>query len=155
MESLSDHIEKHLRNLLEQAEHGVLEIQRRELADQFECAPSQINYVLETRFTTRRGYVVETRRGGGGYIRIMQLSWQPAEELAGVIQREIGESLSQREAEHLLLRLVDAQLLNNRQAAMVRAALEQEVEKISVPFQDVLRALVLRAILTVLLERRG
>lgn len=155
MESLADHIEQHLRNLLEQAKHGILEIQRRELADHFDCAPSQINYVLETRFTTQRGYIVETRRGGGGYIRIMQLTWQPAEELAEIIQQEIGESLGQREAEHLLLRLVDARLISNREAAMVRAALEQEVEKISVPFRDVLRAMVLRAILTVLLEPRG
>ena len=72
MARLSDMIEEFIKALLEES-NGQLELQRNELADYFECAPSQINYVLATRFSLDRGYYIESRRGGGGYIRIIRL----------------------------------------------------------------------------------
>ena len=72
MARLSDVIEEFIKSLLKESE-GQLELQRNELADFFECAPSQINYVLATRFTLNHGYYIESRRGGGGYIRIVRL----------------------------------------------------------------------------------
>ena len=72
MARLSDMIEDFINALLNESD-GQLELQRNELADYFECAPSQINYVLATRFSVDRGYYIESRRGGGGYIRIIRL----------------------------------------------------------------------------------
>ena len=71
MSQLSDTIERFIMELM--AEDGEAELQRNKLASQFQCAPSQINYVISTRFTSQQGYVVESRRGGGGYIRIIRL----------------------------------------------------------------------------------
>ena len=69
--NMSDIIESYLKQILQQEEH--VEISRSEIADQFQCVPSQINYVINTRFTPQKGYIVESKRGGGGYIRIMKL----------------------------------------------------------------------------------
>ena len=65
MRNISDIIEKHLKKILQQSNCGAVEIQRSELADKFQCVPSQINYVISTRFTTEKGYIVESKRGGG------------------------------------------------------------------------------------------
>ena len=69
----SDSIEEYIKELLGQS--GTAEIQRSNLADAFQVVPSQINYVIKTRFTESRGYIVESKRGGGGYIRIVKI-WQ-------------------------------------------------------------------------------
>ena len=73
MSDVSNNIEKFLLNMLNKTENGVLEIGRNVLASRFNCAPSQINYVLSTRFTPYRGYYIESRRGGAGYVRIVHL----------------------------------------------------------------------------------
>lgn len=66
MGNLADRIEEYLKQILEKTTEGYIVLQRSELAGEFECVPSQINYVLDTRFTVERGYLVESRRGGGG-----------------------------------------------------------------------------------------
>lgn len=66
MGNLTQDIERYLKSLLDQADEGVLVVQRSVLSEMFCCVPSQINYVLRTRFTPTNGYIVETRRGGGG-----------------------------------------------------------------------------------------
>ena len=70
---ISDLIANFLQDSLEEAENGVLEVQRSDLAQRFNCVPSQINYVMSTRFSPERGYIVESRRGGNGYIRITRV----------------------------------------------------------------------------------
>ena len=72
MAKLTNSIEEYIIKLLESSD-GIVEIQRSLLAEHFSCAPSQINYVLTTRFTPYKGYFVESRRGGGGYIRIVEV----------------------------------------------------------------------------------
>ena len=84
MATLSDSIERYLKGRLSKAVEGVIEIRRSEVAEQFDCVPSQINYVLETRFTPQRGYYVESRRGGGGYIRIMESLRAPLSDDVGI-----------------------------------------------------------------------
>ena len=76
MRLLSDSIEDFIKALMEdeQDQQQAIELRRNELAEHFQCAPSQINYVLATRFTPDHGYVIESRRGGGGYIRILRLA---------------------------------------------------------------------------------
>ena len=71
MARMSDIIEDFIKQLINETD-GSIEIQRNELANYFKCVPSQINYVIDTRFTTERGYYVESRRGGGGYIKIQR-----------------------------------------------------------------------------------
>ena len=70
---ISDLIASFLQDSLDTAENGVLEVQRSELAQRFNCVPSQINYGMSTRFSPERGYIVESRRGGNGYIRITRV----------------------------------------------------------------------------------
>src|SRR5699024_12829864 len=71
--SISDIIEQYLKKILQQNEEKMIEIKRSEIADQFQCVPSQINYVINTRFTIEKGYQIESKRGGGGYIRIIRI----------------------------------------------------------------------------------
>ena len=73
MKNISDIIENYLKQIMEMNESEVVEIKRNEIADKFQCVPSQINYVINTRFTIEKGYVVESKRGGGGYIRIIKV----------------------------------------------------------------------------------
>ena len=68
--SLVNEIEAYLKSLLKESPEGAIEVRRKDVAEIFNCAPSQVTYVLNTRFNVRRGYLVESRRGGGGYIRI-------------------------------------------------------------------------------------
>lgn len=72
MRNISDIIEQYLKQVIDLSNNNVIEIKRNEIADRFECVPSQINYVINTRFTLERGFVVESKRGGGGYIRIIK-----------------------------------------------------------------------------------
>ena len=73
MPNISDIIEQYLKQVLELSEREIVEIRRSEIADKFQCVPSQINYVINTRFTVERGYLVESKRGGGGFIRIAKV----------------------------------------------------------------------------------
>ena len=116
MSSLSDLIEQYLREQLARAES--IEIQRRQLARMFRCVPSQINYVLETRFNIHRGYLVYSRRGGGGFIRITRINWEPHPDLPRRLEEVIGSECSQEDG-RLLYRLVEAEVLTENEAALV------------------------------------
>jgi len=116
---------------------AAIELQRVDLAERFGCAPSQINYVLVTRFTPARGFMVESRRGGGGYIRLVRL---PAEARATV-----PDQCDQATAEQHVARLRDAGRLTVREAAILRAVVAREVLSLPLPLRDRIRAAVLRA----------
>ena len=75
----SDSIEEYIKSILAQA--GIVELKRSELADVFQVVPSQINYVIKTRFTESRGYIVESKRGGGGYIRIGKIEFSDRHQM--------------------------------------------------------------------------
>lgn len=152
MASLSDAIEGYLRQLLEQSPSGYVDIQRSSLAEQFDCVPSQITYVLMTRFTEERGFLVEGRRGGGGGIRLVQLRTDPLglrEALAAI------DAVDQDRAEHVVDRARDAGYLTVREAAMVAAAVRREVLGVDLPERDRLRARLLKAMLITTLRPEG
>lgn len=154
MATLAEQIEAHLKRLLA-ASNGIIEIQRRELARLFACVPSQINYVLETRFTPERGYRVESRRGGGGYIRITWLGpWQEGSEpiKAWPPWRAIGSEVEAEYAEELVRVLEADGWLEPRQGVLVRTALDQATGDLEGRLADRVRARVLRSILMVLLQ---
>ena len=94
MAGLSNIIERFIKELIEDAENGIIEIQRNEMAQFFECSPSQINYVLSTRFTPYKGYYIESRRGGGGYIKIIKVGIEGNEDIGNIIVNTIGDSIT-------------------------------------------------------------
>lgn len=152
MSSLSDVIENHLLDLLRGKQDGIIEIQRGELAERFSCVPSQINYVLETRFTSERGFLVESRRGGGGFIRIIRLKFDPNDGLHELIHGTIGDCLAQEAALGYVRRLSEHGLLTPREAAIIRAALNRDVLTIDVSSRDRIRASILKAMLLAMLR---
>jgi transcriptional regulator CtsR len=150
--SMAQRIEKYIRNLLEES-NGRLRLQRHELADIFNCVPSQINYVLKTRFTPERGYVVESQRGGGGFIEIQQLTYtHSTEDVMFSTFAFIGEDVSQMQAIHLILNLEDRRIVTKREGAMLRAIIHRNNLNIDLPYRDYIRAQLLKAALAALMK---
>lgn len=147
MRNISDIIEQYLKNILQDSSEGMIEIQRNDLADQFSCVPSQINYVISTRFTLEKGYLVESKRGGGGYIRIQRVELPAQFALNGHFHQHIGDEINQTSAEGLIYQLEEAGFLNRREAALVKAAISREVLLIKLPYRDQIRARMLKAML--------
>lgn len=104
---ISDLIASFLQDSLEEAENGVLEVQRSDLAQRFNCVPSQINYVMSTRFSPERGYIVESRRGGNGYIRITRVQVDRQTLLMHVIN-SLGDQVDLASARAILSNLVQS-----------------------------------------------
>jgi transcriptional regulator CtsR len=98
--TLADAIEAYLLDLVREAEKA-LEISRREVSQRFRCAPSQINYVLETRFTPERGFLVHSRRGGGGGIFITRVSFDGRSQVLQEMYRQAARGLTSIQALHL------------------------------------------------------
>lgn len=113
MWSLADEMENWIKELLSTAEEGFVELRRSELASRFSCVPSQVTYVLATRFVPERGYRVESRRGAGGYIRIVKL---PREACRAQLEAGIGQRVTEREALTCLNNLTAAGLLGEESA---------------------------------------
>lgn len=150
MPTLAEQIEEYIRELIRRRPDGVVEIQRSELAMRFGCVPSQISYVLERRFTPERGYLVESRRGGRGYIRIIRLTMEPEEGWQRLLVMQIGEAIDQERAEAIVARLLEEGKLTCREAALLRAAMRREVLGVGLPQRDQLRARLLKHMLAAL-----
>lgn len=119
MKNTSDYIEEHIKEILERA--SVAELKRSELASRFEVVPSQINYVIKTRFTASRGYIVESKRGGGGYIRIGRITFSDKHELVRDLLENMGKSLSWAVYQDVLQLLFDEQLMTEREGNLFLA----------------------------------
>ncbi len=145
---LSDAIEQFIKTMLTQDEQEI-ELKRNELAQYFNCAPSQINYVLATRFTPDHGYIIESRRGGGGYIRIFRMEQDTSEQLIYLMHERVGDSISALECEHLILQLNERGLISVGEAALMRAATGESAFTlpISSVMKDALRAKILKCML--------
>ena len=101
----SDIIEAYLRQLLEEAQ--VIEIKRADLANQFDVVPSQINYVIKTRFTASKGFYVESKRGGGGYIKIVKYQYSSRNEFLTALYQKVPANLSSKAAHDIVQLLFD------------------------------------------------
>ncbi len=121
----SDSIEAYIKDLLAQA--GMAELKRSELADVFQVVPSQINYVIKTRFTESRGYIVESKRGGGGYIRIGKVQFSDHHQMLQDLAANIGERLSQQVFNDILEMLFEEKLLTKRETQLLLAMTSDEV----------------------------
>jgi transcriptional regulator CtsR len=148
--NLADDIEQFLKQLIRDS--GTAEVQRATLAAQFGCAPSQINYVLATRFTPERGYLVESRRGGGGYIRIVRLNLEEGDGLHILIHQQLGSQLSQDEALGYIVRLREQNIISEREAAVMHAAIHRESIGLDLPLRDIVRANILKAMILAILR---
>ena len=137
-QNMSDLIESYLKNVL--LSNETVEIRRSEIADQFNCVPSQINYVINTRFTIQQGYVVESKRGGGGYIRIMKVNLVDEMDVLNTLGDLIPPQLSVREANHLLQNLYENELISKREAQMVALMMEKDTFPVSVKNGDEIRS---------------
>jgi transcriptional regulator CtsR len=142
--SLADHIERYIESLIAQGE-GVAEIQRALIAELFRCAPSQVTYVISSRFSPERGYLIESRRGGGGFIRLTKVSLD-AERVRDILS-DVGNHLSQGESYDYLDRLLEEGYLDDRTYTVMRAALSRNALTLGLPERDLLRANIFKAML--------
>lgn len=152
MRNISDIIEEHLKRILTDSREGTIEVKRSELADSFKCVPSQINYVISTRFTIEKGYIVESKRGGGGYIRITKVGLDRSNSLHRIILDIIGTSLTAKEAEGFIGRLVEEKVLTLREALMMRAVICSDILAVPPGLRDQVRANQLTAMLVAILK---
>ena len=144
---ISDLIASFLQESLEEAEDGVLEIQRSDLAQKFNCVPSQINYVMSTRFSPERGYIVESRRGGNGYIRITRVRVDRQTLLMHVIN-SLGSRVALPSARAILSNLVQSGALEESVGRALLAAVgDKALAAISREGRDVVRADIMKQVL--------
>lgn len=153
MARISDLIENIIKQMIEEND-GMVEITRGELAEQVNCVPSQITYVLSTRFSCGQGYLVESRRGGGGMIRIRRVELPTADSYLIHTLRHLGNTLSQNQADILLRNLLDQKLISLREARLINAAIsDRALIIIDIENRDRLRLNILKHMLTGLIVR--
>ncbi len=131
---------------------GAAELQRNDLANSFGCVPSQINYVIATRFTPERGYIVESKRGGGGYIKIRRVTVTKSEYLMHVVN-SIGETLDGKTAQVFITNLFEAGIISHSEACIMLAAVSDR--SLGTGNRDGVRAAVLKNMLLALLEAKS
>ena len=131
-------------------ESSEIEIQRNILAQNLGCVPSQINYVLSSRFTPERGFMVESRRGGGGCIRIVRINYDKDTLLMKVIS-SVGDEMSENGVRSHLANLLHHSLINEEQAALILAATsEANFRVLPSPFEEIVRASIFKKMLLTL-----
>lgn len=150
MANISDVIEQFLLQLLDEGD--TVSISRNELANYFSCAPSQINYVLTTRFTPARGYVIESRRGGGGFINLVRLEEGRDEMLDELRNLSISEGLSFVKAVQILDRMAQEGMITKKEARLLASVMSDKALVAPVVAKDGLRAGMMRSVATELLK---
>jgi len=148
--SVSDNIELFIVNSFKNSNE--LNIQRNELANFFGCSPSQINYVLQTRFSINRGYIISSKKGNGGYVKIIRLDLDDDEDIINLLENELGDSVIEKEAEDILRRLEEFGHINSKEEQIIQAAISDKA-LMNLYQRDKARANILKAILTELLCR--
>ncbi len=144
---ISDLIASFLQESLAEAEDGVLEVQRSDLAQRFNCVPSQINYVMSTRFSPERGYIVESRRGGNGYIRITRVQVDRQTLMMHVIN-SLGQRMDLPSARAILGNLTEAGALEESLGeALLAAVSDRALAGVPRELRDAVRADILRQVL--------
>ena len=151
---LSDSIESFIKTLLTE-ESTEVELKRNELAEYFGCAPSQINYVLATRFSPDHGYLTESRRGGGGYIRIVRVVESGSQRLMYLVNERIGDSLGEEECLRLISQLKEQHIVTADEAALMASAISSRALGIPVPdtLKGALRARMMKSMLMTVAAR--
>lgn len=149
--NMSDAIEKLLLEMLRESD-GSVEIQRNNLAGELNCVPSQINYVIQTRFTPERGYIIESRRGGGGGVRIRAVSTDTATYPMHIVNA-VGNTLSYRTAAVFVQNLLDYECITSREAHLILGAINDKVLPFEADIRDALRARIFKSMITSMFRR--
>ena len=151
---LSDSIEHFIKTMMSE-ESTEVELKRNELAEYFGCAPSQINYVLATRFSPDHGYLTESRRGGGGYIRIVRVVESGSQRLMYLINERIGDSIGEEECVRLISQLKEQRIVTADEASLMASAISARALGIPVPdtMKSALRARIMKNMLMTIAAR--
>ena len=128
MQSLAEGIENYILGLLEGVEDDFISLRRKELAEMFECVPSQINYVLRSRFSPEQGYLIESRRGEHGYIKIVRIKCESSDEKKSHIEELVGKAISLKEAQKLLAILQSRGFITSRERLLIEIAIRNASE---------------------------
>lgn len=151
MARLSDIIEDFIKEMFEENNESELQIKRNELANYFSCAPSQINYVLTTRFTEDKGYYIESKRGGGGCIIIRRIEFTNNKNLKELIVDRIGNSITYDNAINIIDGLVEMAVITEREAIIMKIAINDRVFGNIDISKNMLRANILKNIIMVII----
>ena len=141
---ISDVIEDFIKDMLEDDDLAI--IQRNDLAEHFNCVPSQINYVISTRFTPMQGYYVESSRGGGGCIKIRKVNITHSDYIMHIIN-SIGNSITAKELEIFVKNFLDYNIINEKEAKLIKAATSDNVLNLPKETKDKLRARIFKNML--------
>lgn len=150
MANISDIIEQFILKTL--GDDDSVDISRNELASFFSCAPSQINYVLGTRFTVDRGFIKESRRGGGGYIKISKIKIDDDNYMNNLILESVGNELSAKRLSQILLKLEDEKIITKREGEIIASSLSDESLAMPFTIKDTIRAKAFKNVLTTILS---
>ncbi|MFP7171533.1 CtsR family transcriptional regulator [Terribacillus sp. 7520-G] len=146
--NISDIIEAYLKQILQSTDTQEVEIKRSEVANRFQCVPSQINYVIKTRFTVEKGYLVESKRGGGGYIRIIRVKHHTEASLIDDVIEMVQPRVSQQTANNVIERLAEENILTEREAKIMLRATSRDTLAFPLPLRDEVRSRILVSMLT-------
>ena len=141
---MSDIIEEFIKELFD--EEDSIEIQRNELAEQFNCVPSQINYVIATRFKPSQGYYVESRRGGGGHITIRKVNNTKSDYIMHIINN-IGNEITSNEVDILISDFLTYDIIAPKEAKLLKVATSDNVLQLDKDIKDKVRARILKNML--------
>ena len=144
---ISDIIEDFIKEMLETDDSAI--IQRNDLAEHFNCVPSQINYVISTRFTPTHGYYVESQRGGGGYVKISKVKITNSDYLMHIIS-SVGDRISAKEVDIFVNNFIDFGIINEKEARLIKSATNDKVLKLPIETKDEIRARIFKNMLITL-----
>ena len=146
---ISDMIEDFIKDLFD--DEDSIEIQRNDLAEKFNCVPSQINYVISTRFKPTQGYYVESRRGGGGHITITKVNITKSNYLMHIIT-SIGDNLTSKEVDIFISNFLSDGIVTKKEAKLLKVATSDNVLNVPIEIKDMLRARIFKNMLINLVE---
>lgn len=141
---MSDMIEEFIKELFDETDY--IEIQRNDLAEQFNCVPSQINYVISTRFKPAQGYYVESKRGGGGHITIKRINIEKSKYIMHVIE-SIDDEITSQEVDIFISNLLSYDVITEEQAKLLKVATSDNVLIVPSGYRDILRASIFKNML--------
>lgn len=141
---MSDMIEEFIKDMFDESDY--IEIQRNDLAEQFNCVPSQINYVISTRFQPAQGYYVESKRGGGGHITIKKINITKSNYIMHIIVG-LGDKITSQEVGIFISNLLSYKVITEEQAKLLKVATSDNVLIIPNEYRDSLRASIFKNML--------
>jgi transcriptional regulator CtsR len=150
MSKISDIIEEFILEQLEGSDY--INLSRNELAEFFSCAPSQINYVLSTRFTTPRGYIIESHRGGGGFIKLTRVDLNKNNYISQLLSSDILSEIDFHSANHIIDNLIDMNIISAESGNILSIAISSKSLSMPVKIENKQRGNILKCVLLQLLK---